>query len=47
MVAKAGDVITAVVVLTLALAIGPVFAQSNAAGIDPKNFDANTSACSE
>ena len=31
----------------LALALGPVFAQSNAAGIDPKNFDANTSACSD
>jgi putative endopeptidase len=32
---------------TLALAIGPVFAQSNAAGLDPKNFDATTAACSD
>lgn len=31
----------------LALVLGPVFAQSNAAGIDPKNFDPNTSACSD
>ena len=31
----------------LALAIGPVFAQSNAAGLDPKNFDASTPACSD
>jgi putative endopeptidase len=31
----------------LALAIGPVFAQSNAAGLDPKNFDTATPACSD
>lgn len=31
----------------LALAIGPVFAQSNAAGIDPKNFDTATPVCSD
>ena len=31
----------------LALAISPVFAQSNAAGIDPKNFDTSTAACSD
>ena len=30
---------------TLALAIGPVFAQTNVAGIDAKNFDAGTAAC--
>ena len=32
---------------TLALAIGPVFAQTNVAGIDAKNFDAGTAACSD
>ena len=31
----------------IALAIGPVFAQSNAAGLDPKNFDTTTAACSD
>jgi putative endopeptidase len=32
---------------TLALAVGPVFAQTNASGLDAKNFDANTAACSD